>query len=119
MAGMDPTPAIEALRASTEAGFRDLRSDLTSRLDQAVTRREHDAEVRRIDSERQALSDALVQHAKTSEDTHVDIDKRLVGLDARMTPLERQVAKWAGLGIAGSVVLSAAIAIIAALIQKG
>lgn len=119
MAGMDPTPAIEALRSSTEAGFRDLREDITRRLDQAVTRREHDAEVRRIDSERQADREALAQHAKASEDTHVDIDKRLVVLDTRVTPLERQVAKWAGLGIAVSVALSAAVAIIAAFIQKG
>ena len=70
MSLMDPTTAIEALRASTEAGFRDLRVDLTNRLDQNVTRREHDAEVKRLDSERAALAER-----------HADLEKRHSALE--------------------------------------
>ena len=61
---MPPTDADATLAAIDRVGkdVRDLRIDLTGRLDQMVTRNEHLAEVRRIDAEAARTKDALTSH---------------------------------------------------------
>lgn len=60
----DPTlDAVNALRTDL-AG---LRSELTGRMDAMVTRREHEAEVRRIDAEARRTAEALAQHERESD----------------------------------------------------
>ena len=119
MTDSDPIAAIEGLRSAvdrsrteTTTSIDRLRTDLTGRMDQMVTRREHEAEVRRIDSEHKSLATALAVHADASEATNVDIDRRLVAI-------EEQVWKWIGGTAVASIVVSAAIAFIASMIQKG
>lgn len=58
--------AIGAVRATLR--------DLTSRLETMVTRREHDAEVRRIDAEANATREALLRHEN-------EADRRLTGIE--------------------------------------
>lgn len=57
--------------AAIRLDIRDLRADVTTRMDQAVTRREHEAEVRRIDAEAQAVRESLERH-ETSADRRLD-----------------------------------------------
>lgn len=61
---MTPTPqdATLAAIAGVSQDVRDLRVDLTGRLDQMVTRNEHLAEIRRIDAEAARTRDALSAH---------------------------------------------------------
>jgi hypothetical protein len=55
----DPTlDAVNAVRGDL-AG---LRTELTGRMDAMVTRREHEAEVRRIDSDAQRTREQLIRH---------------------------------------------------------
>lgn len=53
---------VGSLRTETANSINGLRTDLSGRLDAAVTRREHDAEVRRIDAEARATREALAAH---------------------------------------------------------
>ena len=76
-------PTLEAVQAVRD-DLRALRSDLTGRMDQMVTRREHEAEVRRLDSERAALGDALLRHEEAS-------DVRLSGMHDAMRAGDREV----------------------------
>lgn len=46
---------------------RDLRLDLTNRMDAMVTRREHDAEVKRIDAEARAARDEIARNRDALE----------------------------------------------------
>ena len=83
MTTSDPTlAAVEAVRDD----LRDLRTDLTVRMDGMVTRREHEAEVRRIDSEHRMLAashhalvrSADVEHAELRTDIEADKAERRV-----------------------------------------
>lgn len=62
-------PTLDAIN-DVRGDVKDLRDDLTGRLDTMVTRREHEAEVRRIDSEAQRTREQLVRHEQ-------DADRRL------------------------------------------
>ena len=76
-------PTLEAVQGVRD-DVRELRADLTGRLDQMVTRREHESEVRRLDSERAALGDALVRHEESA-------DVRLSSLQAAMVAGDKAV----------------------------
>lgn len=67
----DPTlDAIGAVRTQVA----DLRTDLTTRMDTMVTRREHDAEVRRLDAEAERTREALLRHETEAERRLGDIE---------------------------------------------
>ncbi len=68
---------------------RDLRSDLTGRLDVLVTRREHDAEVRRLDSEHRALAEAHAALVISADQEHADI-REVIDADRRERRMDRQ-----------------------------
>ncbi|KZM34555.1 hypothetical protein [Oerskovia enterophila] len=71
----DPTlDAVNAVRGDVKG----LRDELTIRLDAMVTRREHEAEVRRIDSEAQRTREQLMQHER-------EADRRLVEISTEVT----------------------------------
>lgn len=100
--------ATLAAIAGVSQDVRDLRVDLTGRLDQMVTRNEHLAEVRRIDAEAARTRDALAAH-ETQADHRLtaiqqDIEEEataraaaFVGLTAAMTEADnkRDAAKVA------------------------
>ena len=77
----DPTlAAVEAVRDDLRA----LRADLTGRMDQMVTRREHEAEVRRIDAEANRTRD-LAHTTRTALEAHEDAAAaRLAHIDVSM-----------------------------------
>lgn len=84
---------------------RDLRVDLTGRLDAMVTRREHDAEVRRIDAEARATRQALTTHEVTAEERHKALKATLDAQAKQRSTDRRFVATWvvAAVGVAATV----------------
>jgi len=58
---MTTDPTLDAIGA-VRVQVADLRTELTTRLDTMVTRREHDAEVRRLDAEATRTREALARH---------------------------------------------------------
>lgn len=77
----DPTlDAVNGVRSDV----KDLRDELTGRLDAMVTRREHEAEVRRIDSEAQRTREQLVQHER-------DADRRLVEISTEVATGDKAI----------------------------
>lgn len=80
MADAETLAAITQLNASVS----ELRQDITGRLDNMVTRREHDAEVRRIDAELAHQATAQSQHEQGATG-------RLAHLEATMTAGDKAV----------------------------
>lgn len=70
--------------AAIRADIRDLRQDLTSRMDQMVTRREHEAEVRRIDAEALAAREALGRHEQEADRRLTEIERAVAAGDAKI-----------------------------------
>lgn len=59
-------PTLSAVQGVAQ-DVRDLRTDITGRLDQMVTRREHAAEVRRLDVVDEAQKTALIEHERQAD----------------------------------------------------
>lgn len=68
---------VTASRAETGRQIDSLRQDLTGRLDAVVTRREHDAEVKRIDSEHRALAERHAALMVSADQEHADLRESL------------------------------------------
>lgn len=68
---------VTASRTETGRQIDALRQDLTGRLDAVITRREHDAEVRRIDSEHRALAERHAALEISADQEHADIRESL------------------------------------------
>ncbi|WP_372595578.1 hypothetical protein [Actinotalea sp.] len=68
--------------------IRDLRADLTQRLDSMITRREHEAEVRRIDSEHRALAASHEALAQTADVEHAEL-RNALSADKKERLMER------------------------------
>lgn len=73
-----------------DRSVQSLRTDLTGRLDQMVTRKEHEAEVRRLDSEAQASRQALAEHERVAgkrldeiTDQHADLLQKIADADTK------------------------------------
>lgn len=58
--------SVEASRTETSAAINGLRTELSGRMDQMITRREHEAEVRRQDAETAHVRQALADHERTA-----------------------------------------------------
>lgn len=65
---------VGSLRTDVSAQIAALRSDLTQRLDQTVTRREHDAVVGRQDAETKNVRQALEAHEASANQHLVKIE---------------------------------------------
>lgn len=76
-------PILSAVEATTRQ-VADLRTELTTRLDQMVTRREHDAEVRRIDADHERTRANLATHEREAA-AHFDT------IAARVDESERSI----------------------------
>lgn len=74
---MADDPTLAAVHGVAE-DLRGLRVELTGRMDQMVTRREHEAEVKRIDAEAARTRDALAAHQAQE-------DVRLTAIQAQLT----------------------------------
>lgn len=91
---MTDDAATLAAIATVSKDVRELRVDLSTRMDAMVTRREHDAEVRRIDAEAVATREALDRHEAESVRHHQSIETNLATGDALIVAkLERQEAR--------------------------
>lgn len=88
---MTDDAATLAALATVSKDVRELRLDLSTRMDTMVTRREHDAEVRRIDAEAVATREALERHETESARHHQSIEASLASGDALIvSKLEKQ-----------------------------
>lgn len=83
-----------------DRSVQSLRTDLTGRLDQMVTRKEHEAEVRRLDSEAQASRQALAEHERIAgkrldeiTEQHADLLQRLADADEKREAARRDAEK--------------------------
>jgi chromosome segregation ATPase len=74
LAGLQST--VEASRTETAGAINGLRTELSGRMDQMITRREHEAEVRRQDAETAHVRQALADHEQAA-------GKRLDGIEDR------------------------------------
>lgn len=99
---MADDPTLAAVHGVAE-DLRGLRVELTGRMDQMVTRREHEAEVRRIDSEAARVRDALDVHVTSSDrDRAAQAERRRT--DRRFQVTTTIAAAGVASGIAGTVV---------------
>ena len=100
-----PTDPITDAINRVGQDVRDLRVDLTGRLDAMVPRREHDAEVKRIDAEARATRQALSTHELTADERHKRLTATLDAQAAQRTADRRFVATWvvAAVGVAATV----------------
>lgn len=69
--------AVDRSRTETTESIDRLRTDLTGRMDQMVTRREHEAEVRRLDQAHAATDERVDDLAKASGTNHAALTKQL------------------------------------------
>lgn len=77
----DPTlAAVERV----DRNVRDMRVELSGRMDAMVTRREHQAEVRRIDADAQAAREALARHEAEEGIKLRDIEKSIRAGDEKI-----------------------------------
>ena len=74
-------PTLSAI-AGVAQDVRDLRTDITGRLDQMVTRREHVAEIKRLDEADKGQRDALARHEEAA-------DARLLAIGEKIDEAER------------------------------
>ncbi|GEL95349.1 hypothetical protein [Cellulomonas composti] len=80
---MVDNPLLAAVHGVAQ-DLRDMRADLTGRMDAMVTRREHDAEVRRLDAEAQSTRDLLLAHEQSA-------DRRLDAQRAEQRAADEQI----------------------------
>lgn len=66
-----------------DRSVQSLRTDLSLRVDQMVTRKEHESEVRRLDAEAQATRKALADH-------ETEAGKRLDGISEQIADGEKR-----------------------------
>lgn len=83
LAGLQTT--VEASRTETTRAIDALRSDLSGRMEQMITRREHEAEVRRQDAETAHVRQALADHERTA-------GARLDGIEGQYGTVLRRIA---------------------------
>ncbi|TQL03498.1 hypothetical protein [Cellulomonas sp. SLBN-39] len=85
---------VGALRAETAASIQALREDLSARLDTTVSRREHEAEVRRIDAESRATREAMATLESQADArllaAHAAIEAGDAAVRARLEEVERK-----------------------------
>lgn len=81
-------PILSAIEG-VKADVRDLKTDLTGRLDQMVTRREMEAEMGTVRAVHQGLADQFERHAQDAEVEHSALRQSLED-DKKARQAERQ-----------------------------
>lgn len=76
--------SVETSRTETARAIDSLRTDLTARIGEMVTRREHEAEIKRLDEADQRIAQALADHERAAT-------RRLEGIDHQLTGVREQM----------------------------
>lgn len=91
---------VEASRTETAGNINGLRTELSGRMDQMITRREHEAEVRRQDAETSHVRQALVDHERTAgarfdgvEDQYADVLQKMADADEKREAARKESEK--------------------------